>query len=220
MLRDQPAHPGAQHVRQRQRQPRKQRSSWPSSWFFVAVRVSTRRCRCAAHAASSASTGGQGVTRHSATGQQQLGDRLQIQRVGLDPPPAHHPPLLGHAAPGSAPPPPNPATPMEPSAVGDSGLHPHPGTPAQHRPRPGDHPGHTAGGHRELQRAEQPMPSSVTDQHRRLRLAHIHRDYRSRRRKRTIERHTHLQGCQEDRRSNARSPTESDGSLLTPPEVI
>ena len=42
--------------------PGKARSSWPSSWFFVAVRAWTLRVRCAAHAPSSPITASRAVT--------------------------------------------------------------------------------------------------------------------------------------------------------------
>ena len=60
--RDQPTDLGGQHVRQASVRPGKVRSSWPSNWFFVAVRSTTRTVRCADHAVSSPSTSERSLT--------------------------------------------------------------------------------------------------------------------------------------------------------------
>jgi hypothetical protein len=91
----QPADPGAQHIRQRQRQPRE-----------TAVQLAQQLilcCRPELHPAPPVRRpGGQLSERavrfadqYTPAGQQQFGDRLQVDRVGLHPTTAHHPALLG-----------------------------------------------------------------------------------------------------------------------------
>jgi hypothetical protein len=92
---DQPTDLGAQHVGKRHRQAGKGAVELAEQLVF----------RCGADRDPSGPVcrpGGQFIEhrrprggRDSAAGQQQLGDRLQIDRVGLHPPPAHHPALLG-----------------------------------------------------------------------------------------------------------------------------
>jgi hypothetical protein len=92
-----PTHPAIARVN-----PGNDRSSCPSSWFFVAVRVPTRRCRCAAHAVNSETTSSRAGNRDAPAGQHQFGDRFQVERRSS--PAAGRRPAAAHRhAPGSIP---------------------------------------------------------------------------------------------------------------------
>ena len=107
--------------------------------------------------------------RDAAAGQHQLGDRLQIDRVGLHPPPTLHPPLLADMRRVQLQHLPAAATPMASATAGgnDQPPPPRPGSPRARQPQPRacsitrPTPGAVIA---KLDRAEQPMPSrSVTD---------------------------------------------------------
>lgn len=95
---DQPADLGSEHVGQANVRPGKLRSSWPSNWFFVAVRSSTRPVRCADQAVSWVSTESPSRTGSPRPASNSSGHRLQVDRVGLDRPLAEHATLLGDVA--------------------------------------------------------------------------------------------------------------------------
>ncbi len=227
--RDQPADLGPEHVGQRQGQPRE-----------AAVELSEQlvlgRGADLDPAGSVRRPGSQldqhrlqGRDRQPAAGQQQLGHRLEIDRVGLDRALTQHPALLGDMA----------GVELEQLPAGrphrraeqrqvivpgrlDTDLD---GSTGRQQPRdPADHVVNTGRRHRTAQqRLEQPGARGVGHRDRELVLAHVDRD-RDRRRRHwgSMSNYgTHLRGAWKERRSNAGLHVEEpDGPFLAPPEVL
>jgi len=126
---------GPQHIRQHQGQAREGPIQLPQQLVL--------RRRASRDPAGPVRGSGRQFTQHllrSQTGwprpgQQQLGDRLQVDRVGLDPTPAH-PPAARSCAPGSAPTPANRPANWSPRSAADGSDRPPPPRPAPDYPHP------------------------------------------------------------------------------------
>ena len=162
--------------------------------------------------------------RGSVPGQQHLGDRVEIERVGLHPPPSLHPPLFGdmprvqlqHLPPGR----PRRRRQQRPVVVA-ARLHPHLHRhmrARQHATNLTDLRRQRRTRHRELHRPEQPMPRGVGHRQRDRTLADIDRDDdRGRRDWGSMHRHNPTSGeCQEEPARQRRIP---EGPIRIPSDT-
>jgi hypothetical protein len=177
---DQPADPGAEHVRQRERQPREAPVKLAQQ-LILHRRPGPDPPRAVSCPGSqlhhSFSPPGD---RHALAGQQQVGDRLQVDGIGLDPPAPPHPALLCHMRrvelqqlPASRP----DRLRQQRPVIMTGRLHPDPyhGPGRQHLLQPGRHRPQRRGSHRELSRPEQPASIRIGRRQRDHRLPHIDR---------------------------------------------
>ena len=156
------------------------------------------------------------------TGQHQFSDRLQINSIGLDSPPALDSPLLTdpsrtelHNLPARWP---NPRS-HQRSVIVPGCFHSNLDWSCwQHNTHPLQHRGQRWRGHREVGGTEQAVTVRACTDKRSLVLSDVDRDHSHRHDGCTIERH--LRRASGGRRANATSSKEPHGSLLTPPEMF